>query len=149
MGSSGLRHGGEELSVTLPAEEGVFIHNYIDKFKNNNRNPMKSGNNNNKDPMNLVGSDLKAKLLSNVSFGAHQVVEGVVVDLLKRSCCCGHGSCPFVVVPENHMLVALVSGPLDSLFGSSNLPAFTMGGVAAALGGILALKMLPGNDSAQ
>lgn len=52
-----------------------------------------------------------------------------------------------IVIPQ--MLVALVSGPLDSLFGSSNLPAFTMGGVAAALGGILAWKMLPGNDSAQ
>lgn len=47
------------------------------------------------------------------------------------------------------MLVALISGPLDSLFGSSNLPAFTMGGIAAALGGILAMKMLPGNDSVQ
>ncbi|XP_022880417.1 sucrose transport protein SUC8-like isoform X2 [Olea europaea var. sylvestris] len=52
-----------------------------------------------------------------------------------------------IVIPQ--MLVALISGPLDSLFGSSNLPAFTMGGIAAALGGILAMKMLPGNDSVQ
>ncbi|KAL2467549.1 Sucrose transport protein SUC5 [Forsythia ovata] len=48
-----------------------------------------------------------------------------------------------IVIPQ--MLVALISGPLDSLFGGSNLPAFTLGGVSAALGGILALKMLPGD----
>lgn len=39
------------------------------------------------------------------------------------------------------MGVALVSGPLDSLFGGCNLPAFVFGGSAAALGGIVATKL--------
>ncbi|KAK4413284.1 Sucrose transport protein SUC2 [Sesamum alatum] len=46
-----------------------------------------------------------------------------------------------IVIPQ--MLVALISGPLDALFGSSNLPAFVWGGIAAAIGGIAAFKLPP------
>ncbi|XP_062097116.1 sucrose transport protein SUC2-like [Humulus lupulus] len=46
-----------------------------------------------------------------------------------------------IVVPQ--MLVSVVSGPWDALFGGSNLPAFVVGGVAAAASGVLALTMLP------
>ncbi|XP_030488390.2 sucrose transport protein [Cannabis sativa] len=46
-----------------------------------------------------------------------------------------------IVVPQ--MLVSVLSGPWDALFGGSNLPAFVVGGVAAAASGILALTMLP------
>ncbi|KAL8059812.1 hypothetical protein ABFS82_03G108800 [Erythranthe guttata] len=44
-----------------------------------------------------------------------------------------------IVIPQ--MGVSLISGPLDSLFGGSNLPAFVWGGTAAALGGIVAFKL--------
>ncbi|KAL6512092.1 general substrate transporter [Orobanche gracilis] len=44
-----------------------------------------------------------------------------------------------IVIPQ--MGVTLISGPLDSLFGGSNLPAFVFGGIAAALGGIAALHL--------
>ncbi|KAK6116621.1 hypothetical protein DH2020_049620 [Rehmannia glutinosa] len=43
------------------------------------------------------------------------------------------------------MGVTLISGPLDSIFGGSNLPAFVWGGIAAVIGGIAALK-LPNPD---
>ncbi|XP_038700944.1 sucrose transport protein SUC8-like [Tripterygium wilfordii] len=46
-----------------------------------------------------------------------------------------------IVIPQ--MLVSLVSGPLDAAFNGSNLPAFVLGGVAAAVSGFLALFMLP------
>lgn len=39
------------------------------------------------------------------------------------------------------MIVALISGPLDSLFGGCNLPAFAMGGIAAAVGAIVVFKL--------
>ncbi|KAH6796415.1 hypothetical protein C2S51_037401 [Perilla frutescens var. frutescens] len=44
-----------------------------------------------------------------------------------------------IVIPQ--MGVALISGPLDAVFGGSNLPAFVLGGTAAAVGGIAALKL--------
>ncbi|KAL3638748.1 general substrate transporter [Castilleja foliolosa] len=44
-----------------------------------------------------------------------------------------------IVIPQ--MVVTLVSGPLDSLFRGSNLPAFIWGGIAAAFGGYAALKL--------
>ncbi|KAF5749319.1 sucrose transporter 6 [Tripterygium wilfordii] len=44
---------------------------------------------------------------------------------------------------QGEMLVSLVSGPLDAAFNGSNLPAFVLGGVAAAVSGFLALFMLP------
>ncbi|KAK4483857.1 hypothetical protein RD792_011066 [Penstemon davidsonii] len=49
-----------------------------------------------------------------------------------------------IVIPQ--MGVALVSGPFDSLFGGSNLPAFLLGGAAAVIGGIAAIKLLPDDD---
>lgn len=44
-----------------------------------------------------------------------------------------------IVIPQ--MGVALISGPLDAVFGGSNLPAFVLGGTAAAAGGIAALQL--------
>ncbi|CAN0890138.1 Sucrose transport protein SUC1 [Linum grandiflorum] len=46
-----------------------------------------------------------------------------------------------IVVPQ--MIISVLSGPWDALFGGGNLPAFVVGAVAAALSGILALTMLP------
>ncbi|KAL2231916.1 UNVERIFIED_CONTAM: Sucrose transport protein SUC2 [Sesamum indicum] len=46
-----------------------------------------------------------------------------------------------IVIPQ--IIVSLVSGPLDALFGGSNLPAFVWGGIAAAIGGIAAFKLPP------
>nr|AUD40045.1 sucrose transporter 1-1 [Nicotiana tabacum] len=46
-----------------------------------------------------------------------------------------------IVVPQ--MLVSIVGGPWDDLFGGGNLPGFIVGAVAAAASGILALTMLP------
>ncbi|KAK7315460.1 hypothetical protein VNO77_34007 [Canavalia gladiata] len=46
-----------------------------------------------------------------------------------------------IVVPQ--MLVSVVGGPLDSLFGSGNLPAFVAGAVAAAVSAVLAIILLP------
>ncbi|XP_073277117.1 sucrose transport protein SUC2-like [Primulina huaijiensis] len=46
-----------------------------------------------------------------------------------------------IVTPQ--MGVALVSGPLDSLFGGSNLPAFMLGGTETVMGAIFAMKKLP------
>ncbi|KZV33072.1 hypothetical protein F511_03338 [Dorcoceras hygrometricum] len=46
-----------------------------------------------------------------------------------------------IVIPQ--MGVALVIGPLDSVFEHSNLPGFMLGGTAAAIGAIFAVKMLP------
>ena len=41
------------------------------------------------------------------------------------------------------MFVSVLSGPWDALFGGSNLPAFVVGGIAAAASGILAFTLLP------
>lgn len=41
------------------------------------------------------------------------------------------------------MVVSVLSGPWDELFGGGNLPAFVVGAVAAAASGIIALTMLP------
>ncbi|KAK9758197.1 hypothetical protein RND81_01G214500 [Saponaria officinalis] len=46
-----------------------------------------------------------------------------------------------ICVPQ--MLVSLISGPWDSLFGGGNLPAFMLGAGAAIISGILALTVLP------
>ncbi|CAN1801855.1 Sucrose transport protein SUC2 [Linum perenne] len=46
-----------------------------------------------------------------------------------------------IVIPQ--MIISLLSGPWDSLFGGGNLPAFMVGAVAAACSGILALTALP------
>ncbi|KAL0360124.1 UNVERIFIED_CONTAM: Sucrose transport protein SUC2 [Sesamum radiatum] len=46
-----------------------------------------------------------------------------------------------IVIPQ--IIVSLLSGPLDALLGGSNLPAFVWGGIAAAIGGIAALKLPP------
>ncbi|CAM8936445.1 unnamed protein product [Rhodiola kirilowii] len=46
-----------------------------------------------------------------------------------------------IVVPQ--MIVSVLSGPWDDLFGGGNLPAFVVGAVAAAVSGIFALTMLP------
>ncbi|KAK9162126.1 hypothetical protein Syun_003028 [Stephania yunnanensis] len=46
-----------------------------------------------------------------------------------------------IVVPQ--MVVSILSGPWDALFGGGNLPAFVVGAIAAAMSGILALTMLP------
>ncbi|KAL3830266.1 hypothetical protein ACJIZ3_019068 [Penstemon smallii] len=49
-----------------------------------------------------------------------------------------------IVIPQ--MGVALISGPFDDIFGGSNLPAFMLGGTAAVIGGIAAIKLLPDDD---
>ncbi|KAK4777729.1 hypothetical protein SAY87_017916 [Trapa incisa] len=46
-----------------------------------------------------------------------------------------------IVFPQ--MLISVISGPWDALFGGGNLPAFVMGAVAAAVSGILAMTLLP------
>ncbi|KAK3230384.1 hypothetical protein Dsin_002265 [Dipteronia sinensis] len=46
-----------------------------------------------------------------------------------------------IVVPQ--MVVSLLGGPFDALFGGGNLPAFVFGAVAAAVSGIVAITMLP------
>ncbi|CAI0556849.1 unnamed protein product [Linum tenue] len=46
-----------------------------------------------------------------------------------------------IVVPQ--MIISVLSGPWDALFGGGNLPAFVVGAVAAALSGILSLTLLP------
>ncbi|KAL9229087.1 hypothetical protein vseg_004598 [Gypsophila vaccaria] len=46
-----------------------------------------------------------------------------------------------ICIPQ--MLVALIIGPWDNLFGGGNLPGFILGGVAAFISGILALTILP------
>ncbi|KAH7568157.1 hypothetical protein ACOSP7_009399 [Xanthoceras sorbifolium] len=46
-----------------------------------------------------------------------------------------------IVIPQ--MVVSLLGGPFDSLFGGGNLPAFVVGAVAAAASGIVALTLLP------
>ncbi|KAK9073130.1 hypothetical protein SSX86_007453 [Deinandra increscens subsp. villosa] len=46
-----------------------------------------------------------------------------------------------IVIPQ--MVVSVLSGPVDALFGGGNLPAFVVGGVAAMISGIFALCMLP------
>ncbi|KAL8196755.1 hypothetical protein R6Q57_024518 [Mikania cordata] len=46
-----------------------------------------------------------------------------------------------IVIPQ--MVVSVLSGPWDALFGGGNLPAFVVGAIAAAASGIFALTMLP------
>ncbi|XP_047166571.1 sucrose transport protein SUC8-like [Vigna umbellata] len=46
-----------------------------------------------------------------------------------------------IVIPQ--MIVSAISGPWDSWFGGGNLPAFVLGAVAAAIGAILAVVVLP------
>ncbi|CAH9080617.1 unnamed protein product [Cuscuta europaea] len=46
-----------------------------------------------------------------------------------------------IVMPQ--MMVSLVGGPWDELFGGGNLPAFIVGAVSAALSGIFAITLLP------
>lgn len=41
------------------------------------------------------------------------------------------------------MVVSVISGPWDALFGGGNLPAFVAGAVAAAASGILSIILLP------
>ncbi|KAJ7969716.1 sucrose transport protein-like [Quillaja saponaria] len=46
-----------------------------------------------------------------------------------------------IVVPQ--MVVSVLSGPFDALFGGGNLPAFVVAAVSAAASGICAFTMLP------
>ncbi|KAK3232083.1 hypothetical protein Dsin_003964 [Dipteronia sinensis] len=46
-----------------------------------------------------------------------------------------------IVVPQ--MVVSLLGGPFDALFGGGNLPAFVFGAVAAAVSATVAITMLP------
>ncbi|EPS69861.1 sucrose transporter, partial [Genlisea aurea] len=50
-----------------------------------------------------------------------------------------------IVIPTAsvQIFVSLASGPWDNLFGGSNLPAFVVGAVAAAVSGVLAFVLLP------
>jgi solute carrier family 45 protein 1/2/4 len=41
------------------------------------------------------------------------------------------------------MIVSVLSGPWDALFGGGNLPAFVVGAVAALASGILSITLLP------
>lgn len=47
----------------------------------------------------------------------------------------------FIVLPQ--MFVSAVSGPLDSVFGGGNLPAFVMGALAAFASSMCAMFVLP------
>lgn len=46
-----------------------------------------------------------------------------------------------IVIPQ--MIVSVLSGPWDALFGGGNLPAFVVGAVAALASGILSVVLLP------
>ncbi|CAI0396013.1 unnamed protein product [Linum tenue] len=46
-----------------------------------------------------------------------------------------------IVIPQ--LVVSLLAGPWDALFGGGNLPAFVVGAIASACSGLLALTMLP------
>lgn len=46
-----------------------------------------------------------------------------------------------IVIPQ--MVVSVLSGPWDALFGGGNIPAFVVGAVAAAASAVIALFMLP------
>ncbi|CAN0892101.1 Sucrose transport protein SUC2 [Linum grandiflorum] len=46
-----------------------------------------------------------------------------------------------IVIPQ--MIVSLLSGPWDALFGGGNLPSFIVGVIASAFSGLLALTLLP------
>lgn len=46
-----------------------------------------------------------------------------------------------ICIPQ--MVVSVLSGPWDALFGGGNLPAFVVGAVAAAISGIVAITLLP------
>ncbi|KAJ7973952.1 sucrose transport protein-like [Quillaja saponaria] len=46
-----------------------------------------------------------------------------------------------IVIPQ--MVVSVLSGPFDALFGGGNLPAFVVAAVSAAASGICAFTMLP------
>ncbi|XP_058218458.1 sucrose transport protein-like [Rhododendron vialii] len=46
-----------------------------------------------------------------------------------------------IVVPQ--MVVSVLSGPWDALFGGGNLPAFVVGAIAAAASAVFAFTMLP------
>ncbi|XAR62645.1 hypothetical protein NMG60_11017485 [Bertholletia excelsa] len=46
-----------------------------------------------------------------------------------------------IVVPQ--LAVSLSSGPWDEVFGGGNLPSFVVGAIAATVGGVLALTLLP------
>lgn len=46
-----------------------------------------------------------------------------------------------IVIPQ--MVVSVLSGPWDALFGGGNLPAFVVGAVAALASGILSVVLLP------
>ncbi|KAL8134099.1 sucrose transport protein-like [Apium graveolens] len=46
-----------------------------------------------------------------------------------------------IVVPQ--MIVSVLAGPFDSLFGGGNLPAFVVGAISAAISGVLAIVLLP------
>ncbi|MED6112342.1 general substrate transporter [Stylosanthes scabra] len=50
-----------------------------------------------------------------------------------------------VVVPQ--MLMSAISGPLDNMFGGSNLPSFVVGSLAAAISGMLSIILLPSPPS--
>lgn len=50
------------------------------------------------------------------------------------------GVCVCVIV---QMLISVISGPWDALFGGGNLPAFLVGAVAATASGFLAITLLP------
>ncbi|CAN1234901.1 Sucrose transport protein SUC2 [Linum perenne] len=59
------------------------------------------------------------------------VGQGLAIGVLNLS----------IVIPQ--MMVSILSGPWDSLFGGGNLPAFIVGGIASACSGLLALTLLP------
>ncbi|CAK7323589.1 unnamed protein product [Dovyalis caffra] len=69
-----------------------------------------------------------ASIFCNSTAGAGQ---GLSLGVLNLS----------IVVPQ--MVVSVAAGPWDALFGGGNLPAFIVGGVAAAMSGILAFTLLP------
>ncbi|KAI4387952.1 hypothetical protein MLD38_000334 [Melastoma candidum] len=50
-----------------------------------------------------------------------------------------------IVIPQ--MIVSVVSGGLDSLFGGGNLAAFVMGAIAAFISGLMAVFVLPNPPS--
>ncbi|KAL2520083.1 Sucrose transport protein SUC2 [Forsythia ovata] len=72
--------------------------------------------------------------LASIFSSKHGTGQGVSLGVLNLA----------IVIPQ--MMVSLLSGLWDELFGGGNLPSFIVGAVAAAASGIVALTILPSPD---
>ncbi|XP_051123461.1 sucrose transport protein SUC2-like [Andrographis paniculata] len=69
--------------------------------------------------------------MASIYSSSHGSGQGLSLGVLNLS----------IVAPQ--ILVSLVGGPWDDLFGGGNLPAFVVAAIASALSGVLALVVLP------